>query len=100
MPDTFKNLMLGTSAEAKYFQIHIYMFNSGMAMASLQVPHNATVYKGQCSASRILGQLYRRIGLIRNQDENLRCLQTYFYDVEMQAKIRAGRLNLKKNPTG
>ena len=57
--------------------------NSGMAMASLQVPHDATAYKERCSAFWILGQVYRRIGPIQNQDKNPRCLQTYFYDVEM-----------------
>ena len=93
MPDAFKDLMLGKDTRAKYFRKHIQMFNSGMAMASFQVPHNATVYKGQHSAFRILGQVYCKIGAMQNQDGNPKCLQTYFYDVEIQAEIPAGRLN-------
>ena len=93
LPDTFKNLILETYADTKYFWKHICMFNLGMAMALLQVPHNATVYKGQCSVIWIFGQAYQRMGPMKNPDENPWCLQTWFYDVEMQTKIRAECLN-------
>ena len=84
--------MLGTDTRSKYFWKRIWMFHSGMTMPSFQVPHDATVYKEQNSAIQILGQVHHRIGAMRNQYENPKCLQTYFYDVEMQAEIYVGLL--------
>ena len=96
--------MTGDGAEETYFQKNIRKFNSGMAMASLTV-NDATINRGGPGAFKILGQMYRRMGpMLNNEDRQPSCLQVYFYDPELQAEMRADRFpgansNIEANHT-
>ena len=68
------------------------MFNSGMAMASLQVKE-IDLRRGGQGAFTVQGQLYRRIGpMLATAGRQPSCLQVYFLDPEEQANVRAQRL--------
>jgi hypothetical protein len=87
LPPDLRKLMTSDDPRSKYFRKHIRKFNSGMAMASLQV-EDRTVNHGGPSAFTISGQMVRRIGpLLASEHETPKCLQIY-YDPALQAELR------------
>jgi len=84
----------GQSSKHRLFRKRIRYFNSGMAMASLQL-NDATVYKYGPAAFKIHGQLYKRLGPMHPSafydNGQPKCLQIYFFDPDEQAKYRVNR---------
>jgi hypothetical protein len=84
----------GQSSKHKHFRKRIRYFNSGMAMASLQL-NDATVYKNGPAAFKIHGQLYKRLGPMHASNfydsGHPKCLQIYFFDPDEQAAYRVNR---------
>ena len=75
------------SPKQKLFLKNIRQFNSGLAMASLQLNCNSSSVQGPCDL-QIYGQLHRRSGpMLTNKEKVPTCLQTFF-NPEMQAKFR------------
>ena len=88
-PEPLMQLLNGTTDEDKHFQKNIRKFNSGMAMASLQM-NNKTVTTGGPGAFKIQGLLHRRIGpMLAQEGQPPSFLQIYFLDSEEQATRRA-----------
>ena len=92
LPEVFMNLFTQDDPQAKYFRKNIRFFNSGMAMASVQVT-DATVKKFGPVAFKVSGQMFRRVGPMLQQEGSVSpaCMQTYFYDAEYQAQHRTTR---------
>ena len=66
-------------------------------MASLQLNCKSSSIHGPC-ALKIFGQVYRRSGpMLTKEEEVPTCLQTYFFDPEMQAKFCTDRFILEKD---
>ena len=66
-------------------------------MASLQLNCKSSSIHGPC-ALKIFGQVYRRSGPMLTKEEEVQtCLQTYFFDPEMQAKFRTDRFISEKD---
>ena len=93
LPDRMTELLTGDSVEAKRFQENTRYFNSGMAMGSVKAT-DASVRTGGPSSYRVCGQMYRRVGPLRESDNTDPCCgQTYYHDPEFQAMHRATRNN-------
>jgi hypothetical protein len=97
LPQKLLDLLNNNDVLSQYYQKHIRKFNSAMAMASFQAPHEVKP-RGTPSSFKIQGQVYRRMGCIRNRPgEAPRCIQTYFYDSSEQALIRTYQMARAKN---
>ena len=91
-PQFFKDLYMSQLPRNKYFRANARKFNSGMAMASLQIERDRT--PNPPSALRIQGTLMRRIGPLMSDGRfPPSCLQTYFFDPDEQVRLRIGRLD-------
>ena len=97
LPDKLYNYFTANDTDSKHFRTNIRGYNATLAMASLKI-NNRTVHTGAPGAFTVSGQMMRRIGpLIPYQKNNPVCIQTYFYDPQEQAKLRAKRLSSSKN---
>ena len=86
-----------TNSVQNYFLKHIRLFNAGLVMASLQLNDSSLLSKGPC-AMKIHGQVYHRGGpMLANEERTPTCLQTYFFDPEEQAKLRANMMMSTKD---
>ena len=66
-------------------------------MASLQLNDSLSTPTGPC-AMKIHGQVYRRGGpMLANEERTPTFLQTYFFDPEEQAKLRANMMMSTKD---
>ena len=93
----FFSKKLNHVTKTKVFLNNIRQFNSGLAMASLQLNCNSSSIHGPCDL-KIFGQVYRRSGpMLTKEEEVPTCLQTYFFDPEMQAKFRTDRFISEKD---
>ena len=91
LPDYFQTLFTSDQPIYKYFRKNIQRFNAGLCMVSMHAKdETANRYQGGVACYRISGQVFRTIGNIWNNDGAPHFLQTYFYDNEDQATIRAG----------
>ena len=97
LPDKLYNFFTADDIDSKHFRTNIRGYNATLAMASLKI-NDRTVHTGAPGAFTVSGQMMRRIGpLIPYQKNNPVCIQTYFYDPQEQAKLRAKRLSSSKN---
>lgn len=91
-PANLMQLYTSQDSTSKFFRKNIRKFNSGLSMASTRFDTDATVtnHQGGLSSFKIRGQLYRCIGPLQPMENaQPRCIQTYFYDQDEQANIRA-----------
>ena len=89
-PDSLLRMFTSNENIAKHFRKNIRKFNSGMAMASMKTT-DATIAGGLASY-RIQGVVYRMIGPPRNAtNQQPACLQTYFFDLDEQVRLRTLR---------
>jgi ATPase subunit of ABC transporter with duplicated ATPase domains len=63
LPQKLLDLLNNNDVLSQYYQKHIRKFNSAMAMASFQAPHEVKP-RGEPSSFKIQGQVYRRMGCI------------------------------------
>ena len=99
LPDDLRNLFAeshpnanSTTSVQHSLLKHIWMFNAGLAMASLQLSYSSLSSTGPC-AMKIHGQVYCRDGpMLSHEERPPTFLQTYCFDPEEQAKLRANML--------
>ena len=91
LPERLEELLTADTAQAKLFRKNTRYCNAQMAFGSIQV-NEQTVTDSGPAAFRVCGQMYRRVGPLRNAQNKPPCTsQTYFHDPQFQDIHRAQR---------
>ena len=82
----------------KFFFKNMQQFDSGLAMASLQLICKSSSIQGLC-ALKIYGQVYRRSGpMLTKEEEVPTCLQTSFLILKCKQNFVLTNMSQKKIP--